>query len=292
MLLRKYRIDYFLIWGHGIPYASEIVAQIRAHRDLNIIMIRKHNTKSIRRLVKKIYSYDYAPFIHLKQKTKYLLNTSKEVLFILVKNVNPREVIVGEGDFQHVESSTVKHIKEKLRDQYNEKNEDKRTENHVIHASDNEDQVDHVLKYLGYYNGIKHFQDESEVDAPWHLSNLNNYTIKRIDLEQTHCNIIENGELKKNRIEQTPHYKYLCGEINVYRQYLKNHLGKQLTDDYSTSKFDKLFRIFSEEKPVTLIPKIICREEKSGQYTILDGVHRACIARYIGHDYINSVVVQ
>jgi len=55
-------------------------------------------------LVLAIYLYDYASFWHLKNKTEYLLKTAPEMEFIFVKNLNPCEDNVREGDFRHARS--------------------------------------------------------------------------------------------------------------------------------------------------------------------------------------------
>ena len=65
-------MDYFLIWGHGLQYSKEIIDYIRSIPEFEIQLIKKYRPRSISRLIKKIYSYDYAPYFHLKAKTKYL----------------------------------------------------------------------------------------------------------------------------------------------------------------------------------------------------------------------------
>ena len=149
------RYDYFLIWGNGLKYRDQIINEIRKDSNFQIIKILHHKPKNIKELVQAIYSYDYAPFCHLKSKTEYLLKTAPEVDFIFVKNIDPREDYVGEGEFRHIESQNVKLLKERIRDNYNKRKDDRRTEEHVIHASDNQDQTDYILRYLGFNDGLK-----------------------------------------------------------------------------------------------------------------------------------------
>ena len=60
--------------------------------------------------MRAVYSYDYAPYWHLKGKTEYLLKTKPEALFIFLLNKNPAEVLRGEGLFQHIECDVIKSI--------------------------------------------------------------------------------------------------------------------------------------------------------------------------------------
>ena len=56
------RYDYFLIWGNGLKFKTQIINEIRADNNFQIVKILHHKPKSIKKLVRAIYSYDYAPF--------------------------------------------------------------------------------------------------------------------------------------------------------------------------------------------------------------------------------------
>ena len=157
--LRRQRYDYFLIWGNGLPYQNEILDILRDAESIEIIRLTSYKPKNIAKLVRAIYSYDYAPLQHLRAKTRYLLETIPEVLFIFVLNRDARERYVCTGAFRHVECANIKSIKEEIRNRFNPRKEGKRTEEHVIHASDNESQVDHILKYLGVKAGVSYLKN-------------------------------------------------------------------------------------------------------------------------------------
>ena len=72
-LLKQNPYGYFLIWGHGLQYQKEILGIIKKQNFLTIKRISYYEPKDIKHFVKIIYSYDYAPFWHLKAKTKYKL---------------------------------------------------------------------------------------------------------------------------------------------------------------------------------------------------------------------------
>jgi hypothetical protein len=142
--------------------------------------------------VKEIYSYDYAPFWHLKDKTKYLLKTPQEVCFIFIKNLNPNEDYLGENSFRHKECLILKKFKEQLRDKYNPYCNNKRTHNHVIHATASQKQTSHIMNYLGYQEGINHFESENKfVNLPYYIKGFNNFEFKEIDVADLFCNVIE-----------------------------------------------------------------------------------------------------
>jgi hypothetical protein len=154
-LFENVRYDSILVWGNGLQYKVEIIQKIQEHPDFEVIHIVNHKPESIAEFVKAVYSFDYAPFWHLEAKIQYLLSTEPEINLVVFKNRNPDEDYLGEGDFRHLESITVKNFKDKLRDVYNERKNDRRSENHVVHATDNQKQTDYILKYIGYENGLK-----------------------------------------------------------------------------------------------------------------------------------------
>ena len=102
--LIRSRIDCILVWGHGLKHLEDIIFEIEKNKNFEVLKIIKHIPKSQKKLVKEVYSYDYAPFYHLKNKTKYLMKVDNVVCFIIVKNIIPNEDFYGEGAFRHVES--------------------------------------------------------------------------------------------------------------------------------------------------------------------------------------------
>ena len=135
-MLENSQVDYILIWGHGLVYKDNIIDVIEAQANLKILKILFYKPRKISDLVKTICSYDYAPFRHLKGKTRYLKSTPNKTLFIFVDNIKPDNDYLGEGKFRHLESMTFKALKEEIRNAYNPRCNSKRTEEHVIHISD------------------------------------------------------------------------------------------------------------------------------------------------------------
>jgi hypothetical protein len=279
------RYDYFLIWGNGLAYKDEILDNISSHGDFEIAKIVRHSPRSIKKLVKEIYSYDYAPYWHLRGKTEYLLTTIPQVLFIFVKNMNPMEDFSGEGAFRHIESSTVKLLKEQIRNKFNERKEDRRTENHVIHASDNESQVDHILRYLGFKEGLNYLKrcPNKILDVPYYISEFNEFAIRNIEIDKLFCNILRGTrasyKVELVPIEESPHHACLQGNPEKYEKYIQEFLGGPLDQYYSVKKFLNLSKDLIYPNESAPSKYILVKELGPDEHVILDGLHRTSILK-------------
>lgn len=286
------RYDYFIIWGHGLQYKNEIINMIKSHKDLKILKIMYHIPDTIDDLVMAIYSYDYAPFRHLKNKCKYLYDTPKKVLFIFVGNSSPNEDYFGKGVYRHIESLTIKELKEQMRDRFNPTVNGIRTEHHVIHASDSELQTHFILHYLGYGQGLDIFKKSSSILAlPYYVRNYTEFTIRDIPLDSLLARPVTGKVLKKGKIhfikqmtkiEDTPHYKALCGDKQKYQDYLDEYLGAPLTDYYNLDDFMKLADGFSYLAKPYEMNYIFAKKLNGSSYLLIDGTHRTAIMKYQG----------
>ena len=218
-----------------------------------------------------------------------------EVVFIFVKNLDYREINIGSGVFRHTESPTIRDIKELIRNTYNEKKDNKRDENHVVHASDNISQTDSILKYLGSKDSIEHFlrNDNTVFPVPYHIEEVKNYCIKNIDMSRVMCNIIMSpNRTKVIPIQETPHYSLLTGEYHLYEEYLNKYGGLLLKDDYSIEKFLKLSKTMKYLDPPYESNYILLKKRRDGVFQVLDGVHRTCILKYNGYENFIGALLQ
>jgi hypothetical protein len=291
------RYDYFLIWGNGLKYKNQILDEIRKDRNFQILMILHHRPKSIKKLVEAVYSYDYAPFRHLKSKTEYLLNTAPEAEFIFVKNTDPREDYAGEGSFRHIESQTVKILKEAIRDRYNERKDDRRTEDHVVHASDNQDQTDYILRYLGFDDGLNYLTREPNklIKTKYYLEPFYRFTIRTIDINKVFCNILtgtrDSFSDSMMPLDKTPHFACLSGKPEIYQTYIEDFSGGPLTEDYSVDRFRDLSINFSYLDHNHPNDYIIVERIEPDKYCVLDGLHRAALLKYQGKNKVIAAVI-
>ena len=282
-----YRLDYIIIWGHGLKYKDQIIDKIRNNKDLRIIKTLYHRPRTVRRLVNAVYSYDYAPLRHLRSKTRYLMKTPREALFIFVENRNPGEDFYGKGVFRHFESTTLKRFKEEIRNEFNDRIDGQRSEDHVIHASDNELQTHLILQYLGF-EGVQSLRKKHPIiDVPFYVAKCSEFEIKNVPIEAIVCNIADGdpkkpGKKKNIPIKESPHYAGASGNTGVYEQYLEKYFRTGFSDYYTAERFGKLAENFEYLASPYETHYIAVRELEDGRYRIIDGLHRAAILCHKG----------
>ncbi len=282
------RMDYLLVWGHGMAHSAAILERVRARPDLEIISIVRREVPDTAQFVQDVYACDTVPFTHLVAKTRYLLHTPPEVLFVLLKNHRPDEKHFGEGAFRHIQSQTIKDLKEDIRNRFNPRAADgSRTEDHVVHASDYPSQVAHVLSVLGL-PPLAHYQAEPhpDIDAPYHLGPLGPLEIRTVPSDALFASILGQGLVA---VRDTPHFQYATGHQAPYRSYHAQHFGTTLTDDHLPEAFDAKIRDFRYGNRLSNGKRnlIIAKPIGDGRYQILDGVHRAAILAARGADTID-----
>ncbi len=243
-----------MIWGHGIKHKTEIINTIRDIEEFEIIKIVKKQISNIEDFVQNVYSCDTFPIQHLIAKTRYLLNTPPEIIFILIKNRKPKIAWRGDGEFKRCQCMLIKEVKEKIRDKFNPKENNQRTEHHVIHASDYESQVSHILTILqlndiSYYKRTPH----PEINAPHHVDDFTDYFTVNVKIDDLRANIIQKGLAK---IEETPHYQYLLGNKKIYQDYYNENFGDKLTEDHAPEAFDRLYATLNMNRKQNLKERI------------------------------------
>ncbi|GJL64047.1 MAG: hypothetical protein NPIRA04_27010 [Nitrospirales bacterium] len=276
------RYDNFIIWGNGIDHVPEIVNMIRSDGNFSIVLMKTFHINNMEEFIKTIYGCDPYPWEHLIAKTQYLLKSLPEIVFVLVKNKNPNEIIKDNGVFEHVECMNVVNLKIKVRNAFNPKFDEPSRQvlpldvgvshEHCIHGSDNEKQTDYVLKALeleslNYYKRYENL----ECYFPYHIE-FNNYEKVDVNVDGLQANIIGRGIIP---LQKTPHFKYLIGQPDDYIQYFYSNFGTNLCEDHFPEAFENLIKNFDIH---------YTREDKKQSHiiidaknVILDGVHRAVI---------------
>jgi len=250
-ICHRFRYDYFIIWGNSLQHTEAIREILRKEEDLEIIKIVSHKIKEMKRFVLNLYGCDPVPLWHLQAKLSYLFKAKPEAIFIFVKNLAPNEIYVDDGPFRHIHCQYIARIKENIRNLYNPRKNGVRTEEHVIHASDQEAQVDYFLKMLGYSDGIYHLHNSGSalpIRKPYHIPKPKTYRFKRLSINDLRASILVhspsqgvNTELRK--IHDTPHFRTLKYGDAEYKEYLENFQYTLLTDDYSQTKFLEMSRL-------------------------------------------------
>ncbi len=286
------RMDYLLIWGHGLAHTREILGMVRTHAELEIITIVKRSIADIGQFVQDVYACDTVPFQHLVAKTRYLMTTPPQVVFILLKNTRPQEKYFGEGAFRHIQCQHIKNLKEAIRNRFNPRTpQGARTEDHVVHASDYPSQVAHVLSVLGLPS-LAHYQREAhpDIDAPYHVAPLGQVTLQDVPIDSLFASILGQGPVA---VKDTPHYQYAIGNTAPYRAYHAQHFGLNLTDDHLPEAFDAKIRDFRYGQRLANGKRnlIVAKALGTGRYLVIDGVHRAAILASRGTERVEIAVV-
>jgi hypothetical protein len=91
-------------------------------------------------------------------------------------------------------------------------------------------------------------------------------------------------------VKDTPHYRALCSDMNIYKNYLYQFRFKYLRDDYSIEKILALREMNMTQ--LKCLSPILIEPLGTGSYRILDGVHRAAVHLFHGFEKIPSVVFE
>jgi len=281
------RYDYFIIWGNGLQYIEDIVDIIRSDNNFTIVTVRWYNIKDdMYNFIRKIYETDDHPWEHLENKTRYLLESEPKLLFILCKNIKPQEKMsIGgqQGKYKHIECKNVTDIKLSIRSKYNPNVgiyygpplPNGISHNHVVHASDHEKQVEHILKVLDF-PPLSYYRrnDNHEYFIPFHIEN-DIFNEEIIDIKKIMVDIIEKGIVS---VSSTPYYRYLCDDKDEYIRYAKDNVGIICKEDHFIGNFEKIFKSFDinyvnqeGKKCLPIVKKV------DDYYRVLDGGHRLAI---------------
>jgi hypothetical protein len=280
ILHKDSRFDSIIIWGHGLSHLEHILAMIREIDSFDIVRIIKHKPSSMKKFIRKVYSYDYAPLAHLKSKIKYLEKVEPSLVCIVINNSSPEVDILGEGSFRHKESLTLKKLKTEIRKKFNPYKNGEMTHDHIIHATDNEEQTHHILNAIGDIK-IEKYYHSNLFSVPFFLGKHSSYEIKELSFNFLVCGQVI-GDSDNFCIEQVPvndsvQYKALYGRDNEYRAYVNQFLGTALKADHSVDNYLRLkknFKYLSGKHASSFITVKKLNEER---YLIMDGLHRAAL---------------
>lgn len=303
--LSPFRYDFFTIWGNGLIHKDEILDILRKEDSLKIIRIESRTVKNMKKFIFDLYRCDTVPIWHLRAKLKYLFPVKPQIMVVFVKNYNPQEMPAGQGTFRKVQCQYINQIKIKIRNLYNPRHPDKNfqikplnkgvSHEHVIHASDYEEQVDYFLKMLDHKNGIHYLHGDNEnlpFEKPYYLKTPAIYTYKTIMIEKLRASILDDSNGKgvihhTRKIAETPHYLSLKQNSDEYKKYLEKYKYTFLTPDYSWEGFKKLNELDIDQ--IKKFDRIIVKRE-SDFYRILDGVHRTAVS--LNHNLNNIKCVE
>jgi len=294
-LRRESRYDSIIIWGHGLSHIEEILMMIRNIKTFDIVRVVKYQPSNMKKFIRKVYSYDYAPLAHLKSKIKYLERVEPSLICIVIKNHFPDIDILGEGSFRHKESLTLKKLKTEIRKRFNPYKDGEMTHDHIIHATDNEEQTHHILNAIGDIS-IKDYYQSNLYSIPFFLGKQVKYKIMEVESGNLVCGQAQ-GESEKFQIIRVPvkesvQYRALFGEEKAYQEYVTKYLGTALKSDYHVDKFLSLAKDFRYLSPGHENSYVVVKELAEKGYLIADGLHRASLHLSQGNTKIKVCVIK
>ncbi|MBX2852611.1 MAG: hypothetical protein KTR15_12805 [Phycisphaeraceae bacterium] len=289
------RHDVLIIWGHGLPDLDRVLDLVRATEGFTIRRILVRDIDDMPRFVRSVYNFDYAPYRHLIDKTKYLLDVTPRAAFIVLENKQPEEHTVGTGRFAHTECRRMTALKRAVRERFNPTVDGKPTEHHVVHGTDHAGQTIATLNLLGYRKVDDLLGGTPTIlETPDHLPPKKQWTLQRVELSKAYARIANApGEALAHRVvpvRQTPHAMYLAAERGPYEQYWRCYGGDLFHEDHAPQAFDRLnerFDYLGEDYPDSYLLLEPLDDER---YVLLDGVHRAAILLSQGNTHIIAAV--
>lgn len=294
------RLDVLLIWGHGLPHLDGILDTVRADPNFRIRRVVTRDVDDLPRFVRSVYNFDYAPFRHLIDKTRYLMTTPPRIAVIFADNLAPDECETGQGRFAHLECRKMTALKRAIRERYNPRENGKPSEHHVVHGTDHIGQTRAMIDLLGYAS-FEALEDAHRhiLSIPRHLPASDRWTIKQILMRNVFASInrTPQGEDKSNGprhlvlpLAQTPHAQMLAGESQAYEDYWQAHQGQALQDDHAPKAFTELAQTLDYLGDRYPDDYLLLRALDEKNYLLLDGLHRAAILRARGQQrFIGAV---
>jgi len=284
------RLDVFIIWGHGLPYLKQILEKIRTfeNKSFEILRCQYYDIKKpMSEFINDIYACDTVPLTHLIGKTRYLLETGTKIMVVVVKNVNPEEAMVGEGDFRHIQCKKVSRLKNSIRDEFNPKQSNgSRTENHVIHGTDYLSQSKYLLKYFDLEKPEFYVRNNFfPFCVPWY-TNIVDYYFDNINPNSLYIQKYDNTIVL---IENSPQMHCLRGNVQEYENYYEGGFGNQLIE-YKTSK--DLISLCDKYDPNLIINNKPSRPIIHPNLHISDGAHRVACAVFKKISTIPVIVIR
>jgi len=310
------RLDYFIVWGHGLPVFGDVVDLIAGHPSLDVLYLQKGEVKDIAAFIREVYNYEWplVPWEHTQSKTQFLLEGPAAVGLVVVMNRDPKLRIQDNKDpkFRMPESETIKEVKTLIREKFDPNrggagtiklNPSYDPNQHIVHASDFDSQVPGILKVWG--SAAKSFQSLNDwagvAGFLWYWKTKfepsvstnrpqSSWKVEKVSIDKIRLSILgESGALVDLPIEDSPHYKFLVGNSLEYRNYWNRFCGIQLVEDHSPNTFRKLAEDFDylcdpyESRYIRVV-------KVAEGYKSFDGDHRLAILKSQGADIIKVEV--
>tara|TARA_Y100000592_G_C5448324_1_gene307314 strand:- start:70 stop:996 length:927 start_codon:yes stop_codon:yes gene_type:complete len=298
----KKRLDYFVVWGHGIGYLHEMVDLIDQQDYVDVLYVKKRNISNLKKFIWDIYAeeWPHVPKHHTLSKTEFLYHVPKQAALILVMNRNPKVRIQDNKNplFRMPESETIKNIKNLIRKKYDPNKGGRgvvqlvpgfNPDQHVVHASDFPEQIQNALNIFDMRDVTYWIKYWNKKYNPKSLTDPQNVTIKEVSIDNIQMKILNGqGNIYASKIQDSPHYDFVLGNTKRYEDYWATFCGKTLKENHCPSYFKRLCKNLKYLAP-PYQNNLIKVEKQGSLYYTVDGDHRLAILKARG---INNIKVE
>ena len=288
-----------VIWNHGMPHYSDIVATLRrSSPSFHIHYQKVLSHQNISALVNVVYSEDISRVDarHIADKTRYLQSHVGNDLGIVVffDTAPSLRKLHGEGNRSPRVNSRVLDIKRVIRKRYVPVHSHSSffgmdgvySHHHVIHITEGYASVNRILEHLGLPSMSSLSRTGDALKVPWFI-NLQQYSVETVRVASLHVRCASDaGSCRIGKlvpVSASPHYSFVSGDEKWYAPYYTAGLSEgRLNDDHSVEAFHHLMRKFDSLE----YPKCVCDVDGikrrsmiivDKDLTILDGAHRAAL---------------
>lgn len=153
----NFRYDYIIIWSPALQYRDEIIDMIKAKGCYEIVEMFDFRPDNLHDFISGIYIYDSLPKDRIAKKVDRVAASGADMIIIFLKHYDPDLISMPSA---HAEGAVVwksrnfGEFKASVRMRYVPG--DNMWAINIIHASDYEEQVDHLLTLVGREDGIKY----------------------------------------------------------------------------------------------------------------------------------------
>jgi len=267
------RFSCLVLWAHGFPFTEQVASQLEDMGNKIVAVRAVHWPKfCMTSQMALIYQFDPTKFLHLAGKSKYLGKYS------------PRAKVFF---FYRPERPELAEMKERLRIEFNARRvPGGREHDHLFHLTDFSWDAWRLLRTL---------ESESKAEALFSAGASGSREIEKDFHMGTFSSLVPTNSilvpiLKSRsktelvRIHETPHFEFVCGNEEPYRDYVGLNLGYGLRHAYSSSRFKKLIAALDETKAVISV------QEHRSKYLVRDGTHRLAILAARGKSTVRARV--
>lgn len=263
--------SFFFIQDNGLKYISEITEIITSNENkFDLILVINHE--------KKLFNFNYFSYLKLKSEIKHLIKKSKKGIFFFIKFRKIIDIQDVVNKQKYIDNHIISIYEKIIENRFDKRENDFKNKNSIVSGFSDGLSAHYVLKYLGYNNGLNTFSRHKNkpFKIPYYLQDFNRCRIHEIEVSDLICNTFSESSIN---IRKSPHYKFLLGSENEYKDYLKNYLGYKIKDYYGVKKYKNLSKNFEylckeNETNYVIVKKV------NNKYMILDGLHRASLSIY------------